>query len=366
MKKVLLIAAVCGCVLGGCNTSNFTVTGTIEGVSGGNACLVAFDETRGTVDTLAIAPVTNGKFNLKGKLDEVRLVFIAVADNSFRFFLEQKDFTITITKAVEGDGNRGDFHADIKGGEVQRVAELFDAIQQEADLRIEGLREAAYATEDSLVRDSLHQVFFAYREDVEAREDELAKANPDAYATAFFIYYYRATNAGDVDELRKTYNILGEKGKATKYGKLIEERIRQMEHTSVGQIAPDFTLVTPQGDSISLHGIEAKVKLIDFWASWCGPCRAENPNVVAAYAEYHPKGLEIIGVSLDTERDSWLRAISDDQLTWKHGFDPTGGTAQTYGVTGIPHTLLLDSGNKIISKNLRGDALKTKLAELLD
>ena len=108
--------------------------------------------------------------------------------------------------------------------------------------------------------------------------------------------------------------------------------------------------------------------IVDFWASWCGPCRGENPHVVEIYKEYHPKGLEIFGVSLDNNKEAWVKAIADDGLVWKHGSDLKGwqsAPAQLYSVSGIPHTVLLDENNKIIAKNLRGDELKQKIAELL-
>ena len=117
-----------------------------------------------------------------------------------------------------------------------------------------------------------------------------------------------------------------------------------------------------------MYDIKGKVKLIDFWASWCGPCRGENPHVVEIYKEYHPKGLEIFGVSLDNNKEAWVKAIADDGLVWKHGSDLKGwqsAPAKLYSVTGIPHTILLDENNKIIAKNLRGDELKQKIAELL-
>ncbi len=117
-----------------------------------------------------------------------------------------------------------------------------------------------------------------------------------------------------------------------------------------------------------MHSIKAKVKVIDFWASWCGPCRGENPNVVAMYKKYHPKGLEILSVSLDNNKEAWLQAIKDDKLTWNHVSDLKGWdceAAKLYAVNGIPHLVVLDANNVIVAKDLRGDALKAKVAELL-
>ena len=110
------------------------------------------------------------------------------------------------------------------------------------------------------------------------------------------------------------------------------------------------------------------MKLIVFWASWCGPCRGENPNVVKVYKEFHPKGLEILSVSLDSDKEAWLKAIEDDQLTWNHVSDLKGWgseAAQLYAVSGIPHLVVLDENNVIVAKNLRGEQLREQIASML-
>ncbi|GAB4243627.1 MAG: hypothetical protein Kow0027_02860 [Saprospiraceae bacterium] len=134
-----------------------------------------------------------------------------------------------------------------------------------------------------------------------------------------------------------------------------------------GAEAPDFTMNTPDGQPLSLKDLRGKVLLIDFWASWCGPCRRENPNVVKAYNKYHDKGFDVLGVSLDKDKKRWLDAIEKDGLIWHHVSDLKGwanAAAQLYGVRSIPHTVLLDKDGKIIARNLRGPELEQKLAEL--
>ena len=132
--------------------------------------------------------------------------------------------------------------------------------------------------------------------------------------------------------------------------------------------ATDFSAPNPEGKTVSLKESLGKVTIIDFWASWCGPCRVENPNVVALYNEFHAKGLNIIGVSLDKDAAKWKEAIAKDQLTWthisnlKHWEDPI---AKQYGVQSIPATFILDASGKIVAKDLRGAELKAKVAELL-
>ncbi len=134
-----------------------------------------------------------------------------------------------------------------------------------------------------------------------------------------------------------------------------------------GAEAPDFTMNTPEGTPMKLSDLKGKVLLVDFWASWCGPCRRENPNVVAAYKKYHEKGFDVLGVSLDKTKDRWVQAIEKDGLMWHHVSDLKGWqneAAKLYGVTSIPATVLLDAEGKIIARNLRGPQLEAKLMEI--
>lgn len=135
-----------------------------------------------------------------------------------------------------------------------------------------------------------------------------------------------------------------------------------------GQSVPEISLPTPSGETMNLSDLKGKIVLIDFWASWCRPCRAENPNVVRMYNKYKNKGFEIFGVSLDRTKDAWVQAIEQDKLTWHHVSDLQfwgSEAAQAYGVNAIPYTVLLDKQGKVIAENLRGPSLESKLEELL-
>ena len=143
-----------------------------------------------------------------------------------------------------------------------------------------------------------------------------------------------------------------------------------MKKSDVGGVAPTFSAPSPDGKVVSLQDAMGKYTIIDFWASWCRPCRAENPNLVRVYNKYHDKGLNIISVSLDKagQKDRWIKAIADDKMDWHHVSNLKfwqEPIAKMYGVRSIPATFLLDENGKIIDKKLRGTALENKIASLL-
>jgi thiol-disulfide isomerase/thioredoxin len=139
---------------------------------------------------------------------------------------------------------------------------------------------------------------------------------------------------------------------------------------AVGSEAPDIVLQNPSGDTIKLSSLRGQYVLLDFWASWCGPCRQENPNVVSIYKKYHAKGFDIFSVSLDANKEQWLRAIAKDGLVWSHHGCDFGGwqsaPAQAYSIQAIPSTLLLDKSGIVIAKDLRGEELEERLNKLLN
>ena len=358
MRKLLLSIVAASMTLAACNAqSGYKVTGTVEGMPDGKAIIATVNGS--SLDTLAKADVKNGSFEFTGNVSEPTGAYIMVIGQrgAIPFMLENANITV----------NAGQAGLTVTGSEGQKIYDQFMAIntttQQEA-MKLQ--QEYQAANGDQAKMQAVQEAYAKLMTDAQAKETELIKANPDSYVSTFVIV--SSMGQMEYEQLKERYNLLGEKAKASAQGKAIAAQIAKLESTAIGQIAPNFTITTPEGESISLYDIKGKVKLIDFWASWCGPCRDENPHVVEIYKEYHPKGLEIFGVSLDNNKEAWVKAIADDGLVWKHGSDLKGwqsAPAQLYSVSGIPHTVLLDENNKIIAKNLRGDELKQKIAELL-
>jgi peroxiredoxin len=155
---------------------------------------------------------------------------------------------------------------------------------------------------------------------------------------------------------------------SSKYARVLHTKVENLRRTAIGEQAPDIVLNDPYGKSVALSSLRGKYVLVDFWASWCKPCRMENPNVVRLYNKFKARGFEVFSVSLDDNKDAWVKAINDDKLLWTHVSDLKKWSASVvplYNIESIPYTVLLDKDGKIVAKNLRGEALSEKLAELL-
>jgi peroxiredoxin len=194
------------------------------------------------------------------------------------------------------------------------------------------------------------------------------KSHPRSAVSGYIIFKEFSTPNIPVEYAEECLSYLDKSIEDTKFAKLARKKINDVKGTLMGAQATDFSQSTPDGKKISLSDFKGQYVLVDFWASWCRPCRLENPNVVAAFNKFKDKGFTVLGVSLDSNKDQWIAAIQADGLAWTQVCDLKGGAneaAMLYGIQTIPQNVLIDKTGKIIAKNLRGPALEQKLAELV-
>lgn len=359
MKYMIMILFLLGtCVARGQEEKGFHIQGNLGGSLSGKLMLIV-NGSQGAVK-LGETDMVNGLFEFSGKVDSLMLAYILTEKQQpvATLMLENREFTL---KA----GANG---IDIEGGEQQAIWNEFETISREVMRKqtlLEPQMKAAYASQNQLELESLQKDYEEFMELAQKKREILLKTHSNSPAAACFLAI--SMEQFDYEPLQKTYDLLGGTAKSSLFGQAISQRLKDLKRLEPGGTAPDFKAVTLNGDTVTLYGIDAKVKLLDFWASWCAPCRAENPNMRKIYAKYHGAGLEIIGVSLDTKKQDWAHAIRDDKLTWVQVSDlmQASPTAVLYNVKAIPCTYLLDENNRVVARNLRGKELQKKIAELL-
>ncbi|MCD8192951.1 MAG: AhpC/TSA family protein [Tannerellaceae bacterium] len=327
MKK-FLFAAMALLLLAACenNPLGYTIHGEVEGTQSGLVYLKSFrNKMFFTVDSTEIR---DGKFEFKGSVGAPELYGLQTEDMNYpaQFFLEDAPIRVKLDSE----------HTKI-WVENSPVNDIFAE-------NAEKVYQPGYNI------------------------DSLVSKYPNSPVSAFYLYRYH-TYQMPLDELKATRAKLSPTLNNTAYVADLDQIIERLENVQIGKMAPEFTLPDPDGNPVSISDFRGQYVLLDFWAAWCPPCRRENPNIVKAFQEYKDKNFTIVGVSLDYNRNNWLKAIEDDNLTWTHVSDLKfwdSEVPELYGVRAIPDNFLLDPEGKIIGRNITGEKLHETLAEIFN
>lgn len=386
MKKILFVLTASAAIISCSKVKDgeYLITGTATGIENGKTIILqgADPATRMPV-SLDTVKVENGKFEIKGKVTEpaFHTLILQGANGPIPFILETGEIKINIDKdsihksKVSGTYNNDEYVAFTE--DMTKTQKNLIDFQKKNNQKMQQAQQA----QDTATINSLMKQYMTIQKEVQESSKtkylKYAETHPKSFITVLIVQSMFNDPAADTKKLETLYNSLDESVKNTAPGKEIKTRLGQAKMPSVGATAPavgspnwraDFSAPNPEGKVVSLRESLGKVTIVDFWASWCGPCRQENPHVVALYKELHSKGLNIIGVSLDKDAAAWKQAIAKDGLTWthvsnlKHWEEPI---AKQYHVEAIPATFILDANGKVVAQDLRGPALKEKILELL-
>ena len=368
----LLVFSILIVTLGACSSDKSTINGTLTNAE--NDSWIYLEKISPTnVIKVDSCKIDNNTFSFNYSTDSIDFYRISLSKDNYALFAFDKDDTIELradaSALVDYEASGSE---EVEGN--SKLLKIIRSLKLKTDSLSTVYQKSIGSEEEQMVmkrvRMEYDQLFLDHKENIKKFID----GNPTLFIN--LIAGQQLGSIGDnIESFKKIYTNLEAKYPNNIWVNNIKESVLSLEKTAIGALAPDFTINDVNGKTFTLSSLRGSVVLIDFWASWCMPCRKENPLVVELYKEYKPKGLEIIGISLDdttrsvSAKEDWLKAIDQDGLKWLQlselqGFESP--ICKEYGIESIPSTFLIDKNGVIINRNLRGTVLRNKLIEIFD
>jgi thiol-disulfide isomerase/thioredoxin len=370
LKQLIMLLAVACPLAGMAQNSKYTIEGKLKNTYNGKQIKLHYtlDETHKNIDSTIIK---NGAFKFEGQLERPLVARVTMGKeddpDGIDIFLAEGKTQLSAKDSVK--------YAQITGGDLVKSYEKLAKTLRPLDQKIfaslcfyrdmpEGDKKKAYIR-------SLMSGFDAYRQRKREIIHRFAAENTNSYVSLYMLDKNSPDRLLNYEQTFPFYEKLSNSVKETPLGKQLAARLEAVKGTLTGEQFKDFVSSTPEGTSLSLKEVVSKNKytLVDFWASWCGPCRKENPNVVKTFTDFKDKGFTVLSVSLDDNAEKWKAAIKSDGMPWYHVSSLKGWkepAALLYGIRAIPQNVLVDAQGKIIATNLREETLYNKVKSLLN